>query len=584
MMIKRTFLAAVLTALAPMPAFPGTATLGGGAATEPRLGSGGVDLRGHRIGTPSVGTHPLDTSTVARGAPPAWAALGPPGGDVTDVAASPVDGDLVIAVLASSNGGGGAYRSTDGGATWSPIAAVSGLAGWQVTFAPDGTAYLGTQDGVWISDDDGVSWTASSLGIGPNDSVTAITIDPSDPDTLWIGISESFGQQPVNVMRSNDGGVTWVNRTPPLGTPLSANAIAVDPADGDTVIAGFAGGFGGGAVWVTTDGGDTWTDRTAGLPARPIQAIEHDGERFLLGGGQLFNSEFVGLYATDDLGLTWTPLHDGTWPLLVVNDVAVDPSDPDTILVATDGSGVHRSEDGGASWTIGVEGTGSLTAQAVHFVPGDPDTVWVGASSLAVFRSTDGGNNFAQSADGISELNLLSIDANPLDTQELAVCFQGNNNGGVLVSNDGGASWQPASLPPTRYRVVRFAPDGTLYALSTGPTTVAPEGLYRRETDGTWTALGPDQGPLFESDLSSVRISDVDPQRIWLGGSDFGVAGFEQTIWFTDDGGATWVKQYEGTANRVTSDIEIVDDGDDQRLVAAVDDVSGSDLGGALRT
>src|SRR5207302_835118 len=166
--------------------------------------------------------------------------------------------------------------------------------------------------------------------------------------------------------------------------------------------------------------------------------------------------------------------------------------------------------------------------------------LFLGTSSLAVFRSTDGGDIFVSSSRGISELNLYSIDANPLNAEELAVAFQGLNDGGVISSTDGGATWSLQSAPPTRYSNVRFAPDGTLYAISSGPSSVAQEGLYRRETNGTWTPLGPDQGPLYESDLDTTRFSHNNPNLILLGGADFGVAGFEATIWRTTDAGPTW--------------------------------------------
>jgi len=133
---------------------------------------------------------------------------------------------------------------------------------------------------------------------------------------------------------------------------------------------------------------------------------------------------------------------------------------------------------------------------------------------------------------------------------------------------------------------VRFASDGTLYAISTGPSTVAQEGLYRREGNGTWTPLGPDQGPLFESDLDTMRFSHNNPNLILLGGADFGVAGFEGTIWRSTDAGQSWNKVFEssaGTFERVT-DIEIVEDGTDQNMVAAWTSESGDNIGGALRS
>jgi photosystem II stability/assembly factor-like uncharacterized protein len=315
-----------------------------------------------------------------------------------------------------------------------------------------------------------------------------------------------------------------------------------------------------------------------------MQAVVYDGARLLVGGGQRFGSENVGLYQSTDLGAIWTALHDNTWPVLVVYAIAIDPSDAQTILVATDGSGVHRTTDGGATWEISIGGTGALAGRSLRFAPGSSTELFLGTSSLAVFRSIDGGDTFVSSSRGISELNLYSIHANPLDPNELAVAFQGLNDGGVFSSTDGGATWLLESAPPTRYSNVRFAPDGTLYAISSGPSTVAQEGLYRREIDGRWTPLGPDQGPLFESDLNTMRFSLNDSDLILLGGSDFGVAGSEATIWRSTDAGQNWNKVYEiGESDKVT-DLEIIEDGTDQNMVAAWTSFSGDNIGGALRS
>jgi photosystem II stability/assembly factor-like uncharacterized protein len=514
----------------------------------------------------------------------AWTSLGPPGGDVFDVAASTLDSNIVLAGIAPGGSFGGTlYRSTDGGDTWSEVTALDGTSVFDIEFAPDGTTYIATQDSVRKSTDGGISWATLNLGIGANDQVFDLTIDPSNSSNLWIGVADAAGSQPVNTMRSTDGGATWIDRTPPHA-PTSGRGVAVDPNDSNTVIAVFGGDFGGGEAWVTTDGGDSWADRSTGLPGNPLNAVVYDGTRLLVGGGLLFGSQFVGLYQSPDLGVTWTALHDGTWPILVVEDIAVDPDDSDRIFVAIDGGGVNRTTDGGASWQIGVGNTQALAGRSIRFQPGNSQELFLGTSSLAVFRSTNGGDTFVQSSEGISELDLFSIDANPLDPNELAVAFQGQNNGGLLSSADGGTSWQLESAPPTRYSAVRFAPDGTLYAISTGPSTVAQEGLYRREDNGTWTPLGPDQGSLYESDLNTMRFSLNDPNLILLGGEDFGVAGFEGTIWRSTDAGDSWTKVYEvGDFHRIT-DIEIIEDGSDQNMVAVWNSESGDNIGGALRS
>jgi photosystem II stability/assembly factor-like uncharacterized protein len=517
----------------------------------------------------------------------AWSLLGPPGGDVSDAAVSTINPDIVLAGIAPGGSFGGTlYRSSDGGNTWSEVSAVAGISFFDIEFAPDGTAYSGTQDSVRKSTDGGLTWATLNLGIGANDQVFDVALDPSDSATIWAGIADAAGAQPVNVMRSTDGGATWTNRTPPLGTPISAHAIAVDPNNANTVIAVFGGDFGGGEVWVTTDGGDSWMDRSAGLPGNPLNAVVYDGTRLLVGGGLLFGSQFVGLYESLNLGVTWTPLHDGTWPILVVEDIAVDPDDAATIFVAIDGGGVNRTTDNGATWQIGIGNSQALAGRSIRFQPGNSQELFLGTSSLAVFRSTNSGDTFVQSSEGISELDLFSIDANPLNPDEIAVAFQGANNGGVFSSSDGGSSWQLESAPPTRYSNVRFAPDGILYAISSGPSTVAQEGLYRRETNGTWTPLGPDQGPLYESDLDASRFSQNNPELIMLGGADFGVAGFEATIWRSTDAGESWSKVFEsaqGTIESVT-DLEIIEDGTDQNMLASWTSLSGDGTGGALRS
>ncbi|KAB2964124.1 MAG: hypothetical protein F9K18_07820 [Thermoanaerobaculia bacterium] len=514
-----------------------------------------------------------------------WSALGPPGGDVTDAAFSPADPGLALAGVAPSSGlAGNLYRSTDGGATWAPVPALAGRSVYDVEFAPSGKVYVATMDSVWTSEDGGLAWTQLVLGIGLNDQVLDVALDPSDPLVLWVGVGDAFGAQSMLVLRSPDGGVTWTNRTPPLAAAISCQAVAVRPGAPDTVVAAFGGAFGGGQVWVSTDGGTSWQDRSSGLPANPMRAAVFAGARLLVGGGQLFGGQNVGLFASDDLGVTWTPLHDGTWPLRVVSDVAVDPLDADVLLAATDGAGVNRTTDGGASWQIGIGGTAGVAAQSLRFRPASSTDLLLGASSLGVFRSLDGGAAFAPSSSGISELDLFAIHVSPADPLQIAVAFEGLNNGGVFSSADGGVTWVLEPVPPTRYSNVRFAPDGTLYAVSSGPSTIAPEGLYRRESGGTWTGLGPNQGGLFESDLKALRFSASSPGLILMGGSDFGVAGFEVTIWRSANGGTTWDKEHEGAANDFVLDIEIVADGQDQVMVASYDGFTAPQEGGVLRS
>lgn len=540
-----------------------------------------LDEQGLRASPPAMSR---SASSSARSAANAatWRALGPYGGAVADVAASPSAPGVLLAGISPPEGGGALYRSTDNGASWTRQPFPTGVGVNDIEFAADGSVYIGTYGGMYRSIDQGLTWVLVDLGIGPLQGVVDILLVPSQPQTLWVALSSVQGDQPKVLVRSINGGSSWSDRTPPLPTPLNASGVAVDPANPDHVMATFSGDFSGGAVWVSTDGGGQWTNRSAGLPARPLYAVVHDGSRFLVGGGRLFASQFVGLYASANLGAQWTPLHNGSWPQLAVSSIALDPANPAVILVATGGTGVHRSVDGGQSWQTSIGGTGTLMTRSLRFVPGSSTRILLAADSIGVLRSENAGSQFAVSSTGINELSVSAIAANPLNPAELAIAYSGENDGGVYTSADGGTSWTLAAAPPTRYEAIAFAADGTLYAASNGPSAIAPEGLYRRNGNGSWTGLGPDQGPLFETRVLAIAFDPDDPQVILIGGGDFGpVQGNEATVWRSANAGANWSKRYDAQPGDRVEDLQLRSGG---VAVAGVDGTTAPQQGGALRS
>lgn len=506
-----------------------------------------------------------------------WVSLGPYGGTVVSVAASPTVAGLALAAI-DAPGGASLYRSTDGGASWLPVTGFSGVP-TDLEFAADGTAYMATSSHLQVSVDGGQNWTQLTNPFFS--SISKVAIDPASGD-LWLGLAGSLGGTSTYVIQSTDGGANWTDRSPPLASGRDGTALAFAPGSPLTVYAGFSGFPGGGEVWVSTDGGVNWDDRTAGLPVVPINDLVWDGARAIVAGGAEFGSQTFGLFASDNGGVTWTPLHDGTWPSLYTFAVDLDPNDASVLLVATARAGIYRSDNGGVSWTFEVAGTADASFNDVRFAPGSSTVSYAGAGSLGVFRSDDGGASFASSTDGINGIDVTSVAARPDDPLELAAAFSGLNDGGVFTSTDGGGSWQLEAVPPTRWSRVEYAPGGTLYAISDGPSTVAPEGVYRREANGDWTSLGPDQGALFETEGVALRFSALSPGLILLVGKDFGVAGSEATVWRSLTAGAGWTKVYESVDSGSVVAVEIVADGTDQTMVAAFRSFSAD--GGALRS
>lgn len=154
--------------------------------------------------------------------------------------------------------------------------------------------YLGSAGGgVWKSVDRGAHWSAlndqeASLGVG---SPHAIVVDPNDPHTIYVGTS-SFallaqsqprpleGSQARGILKSTDGGASWIRlgtdiptgnsgNAASLFTGININTIIVDPADSNVLY--LAAGRGGdpstatGGVFWSTDGGMHWTQGTGTL-------------------------------------------------------------------------------------------------------------------------------------------------------------------------------------------------------------------------------------------------------------------------------------------------------------------------------
>lgn len=504
-----------------------------------------------------------------------WAPLGLFGGDVQGLAASPQDPDLLLAgVLASSDPSqGGLYRSTDGGATWLEVAAFQSRALYEVAFAPDGTAYAAPSTGLWKSTDGGLTWVETSPPFAAR--FHDLEFVAGDPSRIWAAVDSPPAG---GLLRSAAAGATWTVASPNSPQATIGWAVAIHPADPQRLYAAFTSIFGtSGRVWASADGGASWTDRTAGLRNVGMFAIEHDGTRLLAGGGQIFNQRYLGLYASPDEGVTWSPLHDASWPLLTVRDLALDPAHPGVLLAATEGTGIHRSEDGGASWQIAAGGSAGMTVDSLRFAAaaGHPARVLAGAHSFGPLVSEDAGVSFAARTAGLNELFVNDLASRQGPPHELAVAFQGLNSGGVFTSSDGGASWQLEPLPAIRFHRVAFAADGTLFAAAGGPIVFGAEGIYRREANGAWTALGPDLGPAFESDLRALALGHATAGQVLAGGVSLGAGA----IWRSEDSGASWEWVYVGTGSEAVTDLLVVPDGDDQRLLAAF---TGAAQGGVL--
>ena len=164
--------------------------------------------------------------------------------------------------------GGGVFRSTDSGGSWSQV--NTGLSNLNVTVlaidpTTPSTLYAGTYGGgIFKSTNSGGSWSAVNTGLsGSPSGIYALAVDPITPSTLYAGIYQ------VGVFKSTNSGGSWVN----IGlTNLNVDALAIDPSTPSTLYAGTAGG----GIFQSTNSGGSWSVVNTGLSDNTVFALAID--------------------------------------------------------------------------------------------------------------------------------------------------------------------------------------------------------------------------------------------------------------------------------------------------------------------
>ena len=413
--------------------------------------------------------------------------------------------------------------------------------------------------GLWKTTNAGITWKPI-FDEQPSYSIGVVTLDPNNPDVVWVGTGENVSGRHVGwgdgVYRSRDGGRSW--RRMGLGESEHIGKILVDPRNSDVVFVAAEGPLwssgGDRGLYKTTDGGSTWTrvleiDEDTGVtdlefdPSNPdvIYAAAYQRRRHiwsLLAGGP--NS---GIYKTTDGGEHWRRIEEG----LPKGDMgkiglAVSPADPEVVYATIEANdeerGFYRSRDKGESWERRNEylsgGTGPHYYQEIEASPQDPDLVYQMDVFFHVTR--DGGASFDFLGTGRekhSDNHALWID--PDEGNHLIA----GTDAGLYETFDEGTTWRHfPNLPVSQfyklsldsaepfYNVLGGAQDlGTLL----GPSqTMNVEGVRNRDwyvpmgADGYGVAFDPEDpntlyletqvGNLYRYDRRSEEALDIQPQ------------------------------------------------------------------------
>lgn len=346
-----------------------------------------------------------------------WVHAGPykTSGRITDVAAHPSDTETFYVATAS----GGLWKTTTGGEEFFPIyenGPTTTMGAVSVAPSDPNILYLGTGesnisrsamagDGVYKSVDAGKTW--KYVGLGDTHRIQRIVIHPTNPDIAYVaaGGHEYTHNRERGVYKTINGGQSW-QHVFAKDLHTGATELAMDPSDPNTLYLGtaervrqpwndpIAGPSSG--IWKSTDAGKTWRRLSKGLPnfafcerigldvceAEPnvVYAVinNHNAKPGAVpkgndAYGNPLTKVVIGadVYRSDDKGETWTRCEGsdkigGTFATYgwYFGQIRVSSDNPDEIYVM--GLGVKRSTNGGKTFDAPVRTTG-----------GDHHTMWI---------------------------------------------------------------------------------------------------------------------------------------------------------------------------------------------------------------
>ena len=359
-----------------------------------------------------------------------WRMVGPyRGGRVTTVAGVP--GNPQLYYMGAT--GGGVWKTENAGLSWENISDeyfnVGTIGAIAVAKSDPNVIYVGTGeksirgvttshgDGVYKSTDAGVTWT--HVGLPRAGQISRIKIHPQNPDIAYVGVQgQIWGpSEERGVYRTTDGGQVW-EQVLKVDAQTGATDLRMDPTNPRILYASMwehgrkpwfvlSGGRAGG-IFKSTDGGDSWTKLTGGLP------------------------EFIGKIGVD-----------------------VSASNPKRLYAIVEAlppeGGLYRSDDAGETWEL-KNSTRILWSRSWYYMhiaadPVDENIVYV--LNVAFMKSVDGGVTFEKKSTPHGDHHDHWI--NPNNNKNMINA----NDGGATITFDGGESWSSIVNQPTAqfYRV-----------------------------------------------------------------------------------------------------------------------------------
>lgn len=464
---------------------------------------------------------------------------------------------LLVGAFTVERPDGGLFVSRDAGASWSPQSLLEkqSVRALAQSISNPKVWVAGTLTGVQRSDDNGDHWKLiSPEGSTEIHEIESIAIDPVDPRVIYAGTWHL-------PWKTVDGGAHWSNIKEGVIDDSDVFSIIVDPSHPSTVYASACSG-----IYKSENGGDRF-QKVEGIPseARRTRVLMQDPKNRSV----VFAGTTEGLFRTGDAGKIWIRM---TGPDAIINDVFIDPTNSNRMLLATDRGGVLASDDGGSSFHSSNAGFSARHLSSFVQDRHDPAIVYVGSLNDkqwgGVFRSTNGGLTWEQRNEGLGGSDVFSL-GQAADGTVLA----GTGHGIYRLKDE---SWEmmgeisavgrPLSArgkavrpsPPVKRAAVKAFNEAVFGFATDGEVTVAAtdRGLLGSKNAGISWELLPSAGAgsfyflaqsragIITGNLTEIRLSKDHGASWKVVAVPGGIAQLAALA--IDDGGAIWAAGREG--------------------------------------
>ncbi|MDQ3049223.1 MAG: glycosyl hydrolase, partial [Bacteroidota bacterium] len=448
------------------------------------------------------------------------------GRSVSKILINPNNPNMIFA--ATTNG---VYKSIDQGITWLKTLSLSNIKDLEFKPSDPTVLYAASAVGFYRSTNSGSTFLLITSGLPPGFEVNriAIAVTPANADYVYLLYSSATDSGFHGCYRSTNSGsnFSFQSNFPNVlgydsdGTDTGGNgwytlAIAASPVDADEVMVG------GVNVYKSNDGGSGWSIVSHWYGDAGIPYVHADIHNLVYrpDGTEFFAACDGGLFRTLDGGGTWQDKSNG----MQINEMyrlGNAATDPDIIAQGWQDNGTNLYTAGSWERILGGDGMECFIDWS------DPSYVYAEYQNGGIHRSSNGGSTFTDIKNDIDEDGewVTPWCQDPIVAQTIYAGFKN-----VWKSTNRGNNWSKIStFNSSGLTCLAVSKSNPLYIYASNGTTI-----YKTADGGTtWNNLSA-PGANY---ISYIAVSESDPNKVWITRSGYTDG---QKVYKSIDGALTW--------------------------------------------